>query len=84
MIGLQNVVRKFPYSWVLLNYGSADRGTSGTHIYIYIYIYFFFFLYMKSNEISIKFALGYKEEKYVLIVHDVQLGEQSAVIYPAC
>ena len=52
-------------------------------IYIYIYI-FFFFLYMKSNEISIKFSLGYKEEKYVLIVHDVQLGEQSAVIYSAC
>ena len=39
---------------------------------------------MKSNEISIKFALGYKEEKYVLIVHDVRLGEQSAIIYPEC
>ena len=56
-------------------------------IYIYIYILFFlffFFLYTKSNEISIKFALGYEKEKYVLIVHDVQLGEQSAVIYPEC
>ena len=39
---------------------------------------------MKSNEISIKFALGYKEEKYVLIVHDVRFGEQLAVIYPEC
>ena len=43
VVGLRNFVRKFPYSWVLLNYGSADRGTSGTHIYIYIY--FFFFVY---------------------------------------
>ena len=34
-------------------------------IYIYIYFFFFFLLYVKSNEISIKFALGYKEEKYV-------------------
>ena len=31
----------------------------------YIYIYIYIYIYMKSNEISIKFALGYKEEKYV-------------------
>ena len=33
-------------------------------MYIYKFL-FFLILYMKSNEISIKFALGYKEEKYV-------------------
>ena len=37
-------LRKFPYSRVLQSYGSAGRGTCGTHIidiYIYIYIYIY-------------------------------------------
>ena len=29
----KNLVRIFPYSWVLINYGSADHVNSGTHIF---------------------------------------------------
>ena len=38
-VGLQNFLRKIPYSWLLLNYESVDHGSCGTHE-IFLHIFF--------------------------------------------